>query len=398
MSFRIFAPFLLFALTFALTLRAQIPTHIQRDREAGRGPVPQFADDKAAFEAAEQLYAARDYEGAIHAYKRFMKNFPASSLAPKAQLQLADLQLLQGRWNAAFEAYQTLISRYPNTPEFEGAVARQVLIANSFLDLSRVRVLGYSVPVPGITGAERAQKMYEAILKNAPYSIYAPITQFNLGLAFERQKAIKQARDAYQLVLDKYPNSDVCDDALYQIAYIYMRLGLTSSSQDLSALVLSKETFEDFLLQYPNSEKAPQARDNLAEIGRAEADNLIDIAKYYDWSKNYKAAIIYYNDVVRKQPKSADAELAKTRIEELRSQFGDDILRVGSERAESGEKLALRRRLQAQVETSALTDYSGPPKRDIVPEELPVVRQPRLRTESRDLQPIQPIEPILPTQ
>jgi outer membrane protein assembly factor BamD len=398
MSFRFFAPFLLFALTFASTLKAQIPTHIQREREAGRGPIPQFADDKAAFEAAEQLYAARDYEAAINAYKRFMKNFPASSLAPKAQLQLADLQLLQGRWNAAFEAYQTLISRYPNTPEFEGAVARQVLIANSFLDLSRVRVLGYSVPVPGITGAERAQKMYEAILKNAPYSIYAPITQFNLGLAFERQKAIKQARDAYQLVLDKYPNSDVCDDALYQIAYIYMRLGLTSSSQDLSALVLSKETFEDFLLQYPNSEKAPQARDNLAEIGRAEADNLVDIAKYYDWSKNYKAAIIYYNDVVRKQPKSADAELAKTRIEELRSQFGDDILRVGSERAESGEKLALRRRLQAQVETSALTDYSGPPKRDIVPEELPVVRQPRLRTESRDLQPIQPIEPILPTQ
>jgi outer membrane protein assembly factor BamD len=269
------------------------------------------------------------------------------------------------------------------------------------LDLSRIRVLGYSVPFPGPAGAERAQKMYETILKNAPYSIYAPITQFNLGLAFQRQKAIKQARDAFQLVLDKYPNSDVCDDALYQIAYIYMRLGLTSSSQDLSALVLSKETFEDFLLQYPRSEKAAQARDNLLAIGRAEADNLLTIAKYYDWSKDYKAAIIYYNDVVRKQPKSTDAELAKARIEELRSQFGDDILRVGSERAESGEKLALRRRLQAQVETSALSDYSGPPKRDVVPDELPVVKQPRLRTESRDvvpIEPLQPIEPVLPTQ
>ena len=105
--------------------------------------------------------------------------------------------------------------------------------------------------------------------------------------------------------------------------------------------------------------------------------------------------------MVRKQPKSSDAELAKARIEELRGQFGDDILRVGSERAESGEKLALRRRLQAQVETSALSDYSGPPKRDIVPDELPVVKQPRLRTESRDvlpIEPLQPIEPVLPTQ
>ncbi|MFZ0711809.1 MAG: hypothetical protein WAM53_17350, partial [Terrimicrobiaceae bacterium] len=146
---------------------------------------------------------------------------------------------------------------------------------------------------------------------------------------------------------------------------------------------------------YPKSEKAPQARDNLATIGRTEAGNLMVIAKYYDWTKNPKAAIIYYNDIIRKQPKSPDAEIAKTRIEELRSQFGEDVLRVGSERAESGEKLALRRRLQAQVETSALSDYSGPPKRDIVPDELPVVKKPRLRTDSRD---VQPIEPLLPTQ
>ena len=68
---------------------------------------------------------------------------------------------------------------------------------------------------------------------------------------------------------------------------------------------------------------------------------------------------------------------------------------VELERAESGEKLALRRRLQAQVETSALSDYSGPPKREIVPDELPVVKQPRLRTDTRD---VQPIEPLLPTQ
>jgi outer membrane protein assembly factor BamD len=395
MSFRIFAPLLLLALTFASTLTAQIPREVERTFESGVVRAPQYSDDKSAFQGAEDLYAARNYEGALIAYKRFLKTYPRSNLASKAQLQVADLLLIQGRWSAAFDAYQKLITTYPNTPEFEGAVARQVLIANSYLDLSRIMVLGYSVPVPGITGAERAQKMYEAILKNAPFSIYAPIVQFNLGLAFERLKAIKQARDAYQRVLDKYPNSDVCDDALYQIAYIYMRLGLTSSSQDLSALVLSKETFEDFLLQYPKSEKAPQARDNLATIGRTEAGNLLDIAQYYDWSKNYKAAIVYYNDIIRKQPKSADAETAKTRIEELRSQFGDDILRVGSERAESGEKLALRRRLQAQVETCALSDYNGPPKREIVPDELPVVKQPRLRTEGRD---VQPIEPLLPTQ
>ncbi|HEY5741469.1 MAG TPA: outer membrane protein assembly factor BamD [Terrimicrobiaceae bacterium] len=394
MFFRVLAPIVL-AAVFLCPLMAQIPTQITPMSLGEVRRPPEYSDEGSAFQAAEDLYAAKNYDAAIPAYKRFLKAYPASKLASRAQLQIADILLIRGRWNAAFDAYQTLITKYPDTPEFEGAVARQVLIANSYLDLRRIMVFGYGVPVPGATGAERAQKMYESILKNAPYSIYAPITQFNLGLSLQRQKKIKEAREAYQVVLDKYPNSDVGDDALYQIAYIYMQLGLTSSSQDLSALVLSRETFEDFLLQYPKSEKAPQARDNLSTIGKTEAGNLMEIAKYYDWSKDYKAAIIYYNDVIRKQPKTADADFAKTRIEELRGQYGDDVLRVGSERAESGEKLALRRRLQAQVETSALADYDGPSKRDIVPDELPVVKQPRLRTESRD---VQPIEPLLPTQ
>jgi outer membrane protein assembly factor BamD len=390
---RLLAP-ILFASAFLHSVVAQAPTQVA----PSLGPVsraPDFTDEASAFQAAEDFYAAKNYEGALGTYKRFIKAYPSSKLASKAQLQIADILLIQGRWNASFDAYQTLVTRYPDTPEFEGAVARQVLIANSYLDMRKVIILGYGVPVPGITGVEQAAKMYEKILKNAPYSIYAPITQFNLGLAFQRGRKIKEAREAYQKVLDKYPNSDVCDDALYQIAYIYMQLGLTSTSQDLSALVLARETFEDFLLQYPKSEKAPQARDNLKTIGNTEAGNLMDIARWYDWSKDYKAAIIYYNDVVRKQPRTSDAELAKTRIEELRGQYGDDVLRVGSERAESGEKVALRRRLQAQVETSALSDYDGPSKRDIVPEELPVVKQPRLRTDSRD---VQPIEPLLPTQ
>ena len=394
MFFRVFAPFLL-ASAFLYSVVAQTPTQVAPSSLGTVSRPPEFTDEASAFQAAEDFYASKNYESALSTYKRFLKAYPSSKLASKAQLQIADILLIQGRWNASFDAYQTLITRYPDTPEFEGAVARQVLIANSYLDMKKVMVLGYGVPVPGITGVEKAAKMYGTILKNAPYSIYAPITQFNLGLAFERGRKIKEARESYQKVLDKYPNSDVCDDALYQIAYIYMQLGLTSSSQDLSALVLARETFEDFLLQYPKSEKAPQARDNLATIGRTEAGNLIDIAKWYDWSKDYKAAIIYYSDVVRKQPRTADAEFAKTRIEELRGQYGDDVLRVGSERAESGEKIALRRRLQAQVETSALSNYDGPSKRDIVPEELPVVKQPRLRTDSRD---VQPIEPLLPTQ
>jgi outer membrane protein assembly factor BamD len=396
MFFRNSAPVFLLALASVWPVAAQNPGQQGRERP-GTSRAPQVSSAEAeAFAAANNYFEAGQYTSALTAFRGFLKAYPASSLASKAQYRVAESLDAQGNSNKAFDAYQTLVSRYPDTPEFEQAVAQQVVIANQYLQGKRVDFLG----MPILPGVERAQQMYEAILKNAPYSKHAPIAQFNLGLSLERQKSIPAARQAYQTVLDKYPNSDVADDALYQIAYIYMRTGLSGQSQDLSSLVLAKETFEDFLLQFPNSEKAPQARDNLAEIGGKESGDLMAIAKYYDWSKDYKAALIYYNDIVRKQPKSADADLAKSRIEELRATVGDDALRVGSERAESGEQLALRRRLQAQVETSSLADYSGPPKRDIVPDELPIVRQPRLRTNVRgDVRPLPaPVEPILPTE
>jgi len=397
MSFRNSAPVLLLALASVWPVAAQNPSQQGRERPgAARANSSVSAEEAEAYAVANDYYEAGQNSSALTAYRAFLKVYPASSLASKAQYRVAELLDAGGNSNKAFDAYQTLVSRYPDTPEFEQAVAQQVIIANQYLQGKRMDFLG----IPVLPGVERAQQMYEAILKNAPYSKHAPIAQFNLGLSLERQKSIPAARGAYQTVLDKYPNSDVADDALYQIAYIYMLTGLSGQSQDLSSLVLAKETFEDFLLQYPNSEKVPQARDNLKEIGGKESGDLMAIAKYYDWSRNYKAALIYYNDIVRKQPKSADAEIAKSRIEELRGTVGDDALRVGSERAESGEQLALRRRLQAQVETSSLADYSGPPKRDIVPDELPIVKQPRLRTNVRgDVRPLPaPVEPLLPTE
>ena len=249
-----------------------------------------------------------------------------------------------------------------------------------------------------LPSTDRAEQMFGSILKNAPYSKNASVAQFNLGLTYEKQGKLKEAAAAYQTVLDKYTNSSIADDALYQIGYIYMVVGRSGRSQDLASLVLAKNTFEDFLLQYPNSEKAAQARDNLVSLGGKESGDLMAIAKFYDRYRDYRAAAIYYNDVIRRKPKGKEADLARERIQTLRSDIGDDALRTGPERAETGEKATLRRRLQAQIETSALPDFNGPSRRDIVPDELPVVTKPKFRTDVRDVRPMPAVEPALPNQ
>lgn len=347
-----------------------------------------------AFALARQLDEEGRARQAIAQYRRAIRQFPLAPQASEAQFRAAELLEATGDLNRAFNAYQALLSNYPDTRHFERAVSAQVNIANQFLEGRPVTVLG--VPFGG--GASRAQEMYTAILANAPFSRYAPVAQFNLGLAYEKDNRPFDAIAAYQGVMDTYPNSDVVDDAMYQIGYVYMRIGFAQQSQDLSSIILAKNTFEDFLIEFPNSEKAPQARENLQQIANKESGDIFRIAKFYEFSRDLRAAVIYYNDVIRRQPDSEEAKLAKMRIEELRSEHGDEALRTGPERAETGDALAARRRLQAQVETSALADFSGPPTRDIVPDELPRDIRPRMRTSVDDIRPLPAVEPDLPIE
>lgn len=343
---------------------------------------------------AEQLAAADgfadsgDLDKAITTYRYIAKSAPGSKEAPSAQYRLAKQLHNKGEFESAFKEYQNLIKNYPQTPDFEQSVADQIEIANAFLKGRRVKMLGLRL----MPSMEKAEEMYTAILKSAPYSKHAPVTQFNLGLAYEKQGKAKEAIAAYQRVLDKYPNSSACASASYQIGYVYQRLGMTGKSQDLSALKEAQNNYQDFLLQYPNSEKVPQAGENMKKMVSRESADTLRIARFYDFNKDFKAASIYYNDVLRRFPQSQEATAAKTRIDELKALYGEDSLRVGQERPETGERLAERRRMQAQIESTALANYDGPPKKQIVGEEAPLPR-PQMKGDMRDAQPIPLQEP-----
>jgi outer membrane protein assembly factor BamD len=331
---------------------------------------------------AEELAASNQLDLAIHEYQLLVKNHPFSKEAADAQFQSAQLLVKKGDYNGAFKAYTYLLKKYPETPHFEEAVAEQIKIANSYLQGRKIKVFG----IPVFTAVERAQEMYETVLANAPYSKYAALTQFNLGLSLERQGKTSEAIAAYQKLIDKYPTSNICDNALYQIGYVYMSLGMRGHSQDLSALKEGENNFEDFLIQYPNNEKLLQARDNINAMLVRECTDTLRIAHFYDFSKDYKSSAIYYNEVIRKYPQTPNASIAKARLAELKNEVGEDALRVGQQTPISGTQMALRRKMQVQVETTALATYSGPPKKEIMShsDSIPL---PEMRTNFKEVIP-----------
>ena len=251
----------------AVTLRAAT--------ETAEAPISASAELAEANEDA----AAGNLDKAINEYKQIIKSHPFSKTAAEAQFQVAEILKKKKDLMASFKAFTYLLKKYPETPHFEEAVAEQIKIANAFLQGARLKIFG----VPAFSSMEKAQEMYETIIATAPYSKYAALTQFNLGLSLEKQGKGEDAVTAYQKLIDKYPMSSLCDAALYQIGYVYLRMGMGGKSQDLSALKESQNSFEDFLIQYPNNEKMLQAQDNLSLLQKREVADTLRIAHFYDF-------------------------------------------------------------------------------------------------------------------
>ncbi len=270
---------------------------------------------------------------AIKAYKSLLRRHPKDALAAGALYRAAELQEQTHQYMPAADSFRQLVERYPASPHFEEAIEGQFRIGEIYLNGKKLRVLG----IPIASSLDRAITIFASVVRTAPYGKYTARAQFDIGLAREKQGVQEAAIEAYQAVVDKFPTEPVAVDAQYQIGYIWFHAA-RAGTKDMAAASNAKTAFQDFLFHYPNSEKAAQARANLELLERKETASSFQVAKFYDKQKYYRAAVIYYNEVIRQKPGSAESDQAKKRINELRAKVGEAVLQPAFTTAGAGKK------------------------------------------------------------
>ena len=217
--------------------------------------------------------------------------------------------------------YRWLVERYPSSPNFDEAIEAQFRVGEMYLSGKKIKLLG----IPIATSLDRAVEIFAEIVRTAPFGRYTARAQFDIGLARQKQQANDAAIQAYQAVIDKFPNDPIAADAQYQIGYIWYeaaRLG----TNDQAATQNARTAFEDFLFRYPKSEKAQQARENLERLQQKSTGDAMKIAKFYDKKKAYRAAVIYYGQVIREHPGTTASADAQKRIDQIRAKVGPTAL------------------------------------------------------------------------
>lgn len=296
------------------------------------------------FDKAQEAEKQGNFGAAIKAYRTIIKKHPRDTLAAGSCWRLGQVLEQSHKYLPAAQSYATLCEKYPKSEHFAESVEGMFRIGETYLLGTRLKILGITLS----SGMDQAAEIFTMIIRVAPYGKYTARAQFDLGRAREKQGRNEAAIAAYQAVVEKFPDDPIAVDAQYQIGYIWSRASV-SGTYDPAAANHAKIAYEDFLARYPKSEKAPQAKQNLKQMEHKQTNTAYDIARFYDKQKQYRAAAIYYNEVIRQQPGSTEGEKAKKRISELTRKVGADKLQAPSVTAAA----ANRKSRKPQSEDSA---------------------------------------------
>ena len=173
---------------------------------------------KELFERGQEAEKRGDLKRAVAAYKALVRRHPKDALAPGVLYRCAELEEKLRAYTLAASFYAVLVERYPSSPHFNEAIEAQFRIGELYLGGKKLKVLG----IPMASALDHAVEIFAAVVRTAPYGKYTARAQFDIGRAREKQASNDAALEAYQAVVDKFPNEPVAPDAQYQIGYIWL--------------------------------------------------------------------------------------------------------------------------------------------------------------------------------
>ena len=248
------------------------------------------------------------FDQALKIYQDFAKQNPDDFHKAEAQYKAGEmLEHLTKYWDA-YKAYKKLVEESTANQYWDLAIERMFAIGNVYL--AGQHQMMWKIPMPA--DMNKVVEIYQTIIRAAPFGPYAPLATFSCGLAREKQKKWPEAVKFYEDVMDKYPKNDLIDDAQYQIGFVWMKAA-RQPEYDQTAAQKGIEAFQDYLIRFKRSDKTEQAAENVAMLQQRLSGGSLSVAKFYEKSGNYTAALVYYNEVITQSPDSPQGQEARQR-------------------------------------------------------------------------------------
>jgi outer membrane protein assembly factor BamD len=142
-----------------------------------------------------------------------------------------------------------------------------------------------------------------------------------IGEAREKQSDYPAAAKAYERAADRYNDRPtIAADAFYREGMAYYRQ-VRTAEYDQGTAGQAIATFIDFTTLFPDDPRVAQAQKTITELKTEQARGNFEIARYYQKNRKWNGALVYYNEVLLRDPNSPYATRARERIDAIKKRL-----------------------------------------------------------------------------
>jgi len=264
---------------------------------------------KAQFDFAKGFYDEKKFSDAIREFRKLLKTYPKSFEASESQYYLGLIEEEQDNLYEAYLAYQRVIDKYPFSERIKEIVGKEYAIAEKFISGYKRKALGVTLPVEN-----PAIEILNKVVENSTYGPLAAKAEYKLGLLLKGLQRYFEAEDAFNKVITNYPDSEWTEPAKFQVATCRAALS-RGPDYDQGSMQDAKQKFEEFVREHPDAVLSKDAEMNIGVLKEKEAAASYNIAVFYEKQKAYKAAKIYYENVINNYSDTAWAARALERLQ-----------------------------------------------------------------------------------
>jgi outer membrane protein assembly factor BamD len=229
--------------------------------------------DRVLFEEAAKQVRKGSHDTGRLLFSTIINTYPDSGFLPLAKLAIADSFYLEGTTSAlvqAAQAYLDWLTFFPTDP----------LADDAMLKVAEAEMRQMGLSDRDVTHARKAELRLKALLQQYPQTNLRAVVEdhlretqeslamHNLQIArfyydarYKTQKGgLKGSQSRLKEIIDKYPNFSLRDEVLFRLATTFQ----LEEEPDEAA-----KYYQDLLRNFPNSDYADKAKEQLSVIGVA---------------------------------------------------------------------------------------------------------------------------------
>jgi TolA-binding protein len=339
-------------------------------------------EDREAFQRAENLYDKQRYAAAENAFKQISKKYKRTTFNPwgegkndkdiyqgtennkyankqiveDALFMLAESQYQQKKYAAAQDTYSALVKEFPSTRYLNVYTRRMFSIARYWLgypdnattgDVQLAETEGDAseivpaldetphtswdpsrrVPIlpnlfdntrPAFDTDGRALEALRMIWINDPNGPLADDALMMTASYYLRKQNYSEADHIFEIIRKEYPKSPHHENALLLGSHVKL-MSYQGPAYDSKSLVQAQQLKEYVLKARPGHLTRDRMLDELRNIEEAKAEQDWEDVFFYYQKRKPQAMEVYCNEIIRKQPQTRYAALARSLLAELQA-------------------------------------------------------------------------------